>query len=78
MRKEKALFIIGLWISALSFLGFPQTWRNVLFLITGLVIIYLSYLFYIESRARILRRNNQSKTFVDNVNSLNHNDDDQK
>ena len=78
MRKEKALFIIGLWISALSFLGFPQTWCNVLFLITGLVIIYLSYLFYIESRARILRRNNQSKTFVDNVNSLNHNDDDQK
>ena len=78
MRKEKALFIIGLWISDLSFLGFPQTWRNVLFLITGLVIIYLSYLFYIESRARILRRNNQSKTFVDNVNSLNHNDDDQK
>ncbi len=78
MRKEKALFIIGLWISALSFLGFPQTWRNVLFLITGLVIIYLSYLFYIESRARILRRNNQSKTFVDNVNNLNHNDDNQK
>jgi hypothetical protein len=75
MRKEKALFILGIWVAILSFLGFPQTWRNILFLISGLFIIYLSYLFYIESRARILRRTNQSKTFVDNIDGINNNVD---
>lgn len=71
MRKEKALFILGLFIAVLSYLGFPLIWKNILFSISGVLIIYLSYLFYIESRARILRRTNQSKTFVDNVDSVN-------
>ena len=67
MRKEKTLLIIGLWVAVLSFMGFPNTWRKVLFLITGLAIMYLAYLFYLEYKARISRDINQSKTFVDNI-----------
>ncbi|MFA6514832.1 MAG: hypothetical protein WCT42_01035 [Candidatus Paceibacterota bacterium] len=67
MRKEKTLFIIGLWVSALSFLGFPKMWRDILFLITGFAIIYLAYLFYIEVKARLSKDINHSKTFVDNI-----------
>ncbi len=67
MRKEKTLFIIGLWVSALSFLGFPKSWRNVLFLITGLAIMYLAYLFYLEFKVRSSKHNIQNKTFVDNI-----------
>ncbi len=77
MRKEKALFILGLFIAILSYLGLPLIWKNILFSISGVLIIYLSYLFYIESRARILRRTNQSKTFIDNVDSVNKNEEEQ-
>lgn len=69
MRKEKTLFIIGLWVIVLPFLGFPKMWKNILFLITGLAIIYLAYLFYLEIRARLAKDLNHSKTFVDNVGS---------
>jgi len=67
MRKEKTLLIIGLWVAVLSFLGFPETWRKVLFLITGLAIMYLGYLFYLEVKARFKNEVNSSKPFVDNI-----------
>jgi hypothetical protein len=67
MRKEKTLFIIGLWVTILPFLGFPNNWRKVLFLITGLAIMYLAYLFYLEVKVRLSKDSNNSKTFVDNI-----------
>lgn len=69
MRKEKTLLIIGVWVAILPFLGFPSPWRNILFLITGLAIMYLSYLFYLEFKARSSKDINHSKTFVDNIGS---------
>jgi len=67
MRKEKVLFIIGLWVIVLPFLGFTNNWRKVLFFITGLAIVYLAYLFYLEVKNRLSKDNNHSKTFVDNI-----------
>ena len=69
MRKEKTLFIIGLWVIVLPFLGFPNSWRKVLFLITGVAIMYLAYLFYIEVKARLSKDVEHNKTFVDNISS---------
>lgn len=67
MRKEKTLFIIGLWVIILPFLGFPNNWRKILFVLTGIAVMYLAYLFYLETKARIARITNQSKNFVDNI-----------
>lgn len=67
MRKEKTLLILGLWVAILSFLGFPGSWKKVLFLITGLAIMYLGYLFYLEIKTRLKNDVNNSKTFVDNI-----------
>jgi len=69
MRKEKTLLIIGLWVIILPFLGFPNSWRKVLFFITGLAIIYIAYLFYLEVKVRLAKNKDQSKTFVDNIGS---------
>ena len=69
MRKEKTLFIIGLWIGLLQFLGIPNTWRKILFLFTGLAIMYLAYLFYLEVKARLAKDMSHNKTFVDNIGS---------
>ncbi|HLP86347.1 MAG TPA: hypothetical protein VK153_00490 [Candidatus Paceibacterota bacterium] len=69
MRKEKTLFIIGLWVAALPFLGFPNSWRKVLFLLTGFAIMYLAYLFYLEVKIRLSKDISQSKSFIDNINN---------
>jgi len=69
MRKEKTLFMIGLWVIVLPFLGFPSLWRVVLFVITGIALIYLAVLFYGEAKLRLSKNgdNNETKTFVDNI-----------
>jgi hypothetical protein len=67
MRKEKTLFILAIWIMVLPFLGFPESWEKVFFIITGLAFIYLAYLFYLESKNRLLKHNEESKSFVDNI-----------
>ena len=78
MRKEKTLFIIGIWVAILSFLGFPSGWRKVLFLITGIAIMYLAYLFYIEVKVRLSKKTNESKVFIDNVISEHNQEADEK
>lgn len=67
MRKERTLFIIGIWVAILPFLGFYENWRKILFIITGLGIIYLGYLFYIEVKARLGKDDNRIKSFIDNI-----------
>ena len=58
MRKERTLFLFGIWLMILPFLGFTVNIRKGLFVFTGLMISLISYLFYVEKKARI--RNNKS------------------
>ena len=67
MRKERTLFIIGIWVAVLSELGIPQSFREVLFIITGVAIFYIAYLYYLESKARLNKEENRIKSFVDNI-----------
>ena len=50
MRKAYILLAFGIWVTILPFLGFPYSWKNVLVAITGLGIIYFSFVIYKESR----------------------------
>ena len=69
MRKEKTLLIIGVWVAILPFLGFTNNMRKVLFLITGIAIMYLAYLFYLEFKVRTEKDISHNKSFVDNIGS---------
>lgn len=68
MRKERSLFLIGLWVIVLPFLGFPNSWKITLSFLTGILIIYIAYLFYLETKERLSKINNEEKSFVDNMN----------
>ena len=35
--------IIGVWVMALLFLGFPSSWDKILYVITGLIIVIMAY-----------------------------------
>ncbi|MFA6386222.1 MAG: hypothetical protein WCW04_00415 [Candidatus Paceibacterota bacterium] len=69
MTKERKLFLIGIWVAILPFLGFFESWRKILFVLTGIGIIYLAYLFYNEAKARNSKDENVIKSFIDNIGS---------
>lgn len=50
MRKERVLLILGIWITILPQLGFPYSWKNVLFTLSGLILVYYSYIIYKETK----------------------------
>lgn len=67
MRKERTLIGLGIWVALLPFLGFYESWRKILFGITGIIIIYLAYLFYTEAKVRLNKESNKIKSFIDNI-----------
>ncbi len=69
MRKERALFIIGIWVALLPQIGIFESWRQVLYIITGLAIIYIAYLFYTAAKANLDKEDDRVKSFVDNIKS---------
>ncbi len=59
MRKARILLIVGIWVTVLSYLGFPYAWKDVLFTLSGLVLVYFSYTIHKESKDK----ENREKTF---------------
>lgn len=46
MQRARAMLILGLWVAALPYLGFPYLWKNILISASGLALAYMSYLAY--------------------------------
>ena len=42
------ILALGVWVAVLPYLGFPYAWKNVLFTLSGLTIVYFGYLLYKE------------------------------
>ena len=59
MRKAYILLILGIWIAVLPYLGFPDSWKEVLFSLSGLGLICFSFILYKEANKRkgIIRKN---------------------
>lgn len=69
MSKTRWVFILGIWVMILPFLGFPRVWKNTLFVITGLGLIYLAYLLRREKRrvsSQVEPKIEKPDTFTDN------------
>ena len=43
MSKRQLLILLGIWTAIFPFLGFPSSWDNVLAVLTGLLIIAMTY-----------------------------------
>ena len=69
MRKERTVLIFGIFVALLPYMGFYESWRKILFMISGLSIVYLAYLFYVEAKARLDKDDNKIKSFIDNIKS---------
>lgn len=69
MRKARLFLILGIWIAILPYLGFPYSWKNILFTLSGLVLIYLSYIIYRESKTE------ETSKISENFSENNHTDE---
>ena len=64
MKKARTFLRRGVWITMLPYLGFPYNWEEILFSLTGLLIVYISYFMYKKAK-----NENQTKpieTFSEN------------
>jgi len=52
MRKAYILLIIGIWLAILPQLGFYYSWKDSLTTVSGLVLIFISFIFYKESKTK--------------------------
>jgi hypothetical protein len=52
MRKARILLVLGVWMAILPFLGFPYSWKDVLTTLTGLGLIYLGYMIFLDYKTR--------------------------
>ena len=52
MQKARIILILGIWIMILPYLGFPYSWKDFLFTLSGLGIIYMSYSLYKEHKGK--------------------------
>lgn len=52
MLKARMVLTLGIWVAVLPYLGFPFYIKNILFVITGLLFIYLSFVLYKEYKEK--------------------------
>jgi hypothetical protein len=43
MSKRQLLCVLGAWVAVFLFLGLPSPWHKVIAIVTGLIIIAVSY-----------------------------------
>jgi len=66
MRKARILLTLGFWVTILPYLGFPYSWKDVLFTLSGLGLIYFSYVLYKESKIKEVQENKVFDNFSEN------------
>ena len=67
MLQARILFTTGLWVAILPFLGFPKNIKNILFVLTGLFIIYIGLVVYKKIKlSKESTKKNFAESFMEN------------
>ena len=56
MSKESAIIFLGIFIVIIPFLGFPDGFRTVLFVATGILVSFLALLVYAREKLLIQKK----------------------
>ena len=70
MIQRKSTFFLGLFIFLIPFLGFPTSWKTVLTILSGLLLVGLSIKIAIPKKSKIIRPRKKEKVtpvFVENM-----------
>lgn len=65
--QEKIVIGLGIWLMVLPFTGFPRSWKTVLTIATGVVVIYLGALLWRSARLKKQSGETRTGTFTETV-----------
>ncbi|MBI3305680.1 CAP domain-containing protein [Candidatus Nomurabacteria bacterium] len=51
MQKARILLFLGIWIVVLPYLGFPNSWKDILTILSGVGLIFMSTMLYREHKS---------------------------
>lgn len=60
MSKRQLLCLLGAWVMLFLFLGLPSSWLKVIAVVSGLVIIFISYNLPHQARENNSENNNHT------------------
>ncbi len=66
MRRERILLILGIWVAILPYLGFPYSWKRILFTLSGMGLVYISYSIYHENKKVVKKEEEVFDNFSEN------------
>lgn len=66
MQKARILLFLGIWIVVLPYLGFPQTWKDILIILSGVGLISLSFMLYKEAKSKGEKEKKTFENFREN------------
>ncbi len=66
MKKARILLILGLWVAVLPYLGLPYSWKDILMTLSGLGLIYFSYVLYQEAKTKEVKEEKIFDNFSEN------------
>lgn len=44
MSKDVAIIVLGIWIAIVPFLGFPGLWETIIYVVSGLGVVLMTFL----------------------------------
>lgn len=66
LQKARIILFIGVWVAVLPALRFPFLIKNILYILTGLILIYISLLIYKKYKNENLTHKKQFDNFSEN------------
>jgi len=71
MSKETTILALGVWIMAVPYLGVPSSWKELIFVLSGLAIIIVGFYLRAEALARAsgqsMNKASAHRTFVESA-----------
>jgi len=69
MINNRSTFFLGLFIFIIPFLGLPSSWKTILFIVSGLYLIFLSVTFVMPAKraAKPRKKEKSLPVFVENI-----------
>ena len=71
MSKETVVIALGIWIIIVPYLGVPSSWKSILLVLSGLVVVSLGFFLRTEALSRTSKIT-RSQPFVENSSSAAH------
>ena len=56
MKHSRTIIILGIVVTVVPFLGFPSSWKTVIFAVLGVAIAAFGYRMFLHSRVEIHER----------------------